>query len=295
MTQVERSSVTSLHALPERARLTTTHPHGAVICRRDQKLGLLRISKNASTELMNRLDCRDWTLFSDVSVPLVLFLREPERRFVSSISETLLRVQHPAIEDHLSRDRVVVSEDVFSALADVITGPVTDIVDRILDLIEEQPFDAHHEPQISFFTARDGSPRLDARVYTVERLEEGMEKIALRFGISTAAVGNRHNVGGAKPISGSTRLRDVVRRATKTGLYRPLPHPPLLAGRYTEATRGALQRRELNEMANTFASELKAAGLTEEQTARVRAIYHADIALWTRVKDTDDKLLSELF
>ena len=295
MTQVNRSSVTSLHALPKRARLTTTHPHGAVICRRDHKLGLLRVSKNASTELMNRLDCRDWRLFSETDVPVVLFLREPVRRFVSSISETLLRVQHPAIEDFLSRDRVMVSEDVFFALSEVITRPISEIVDRLLDLIEEEPFDAHHEPQISFFTTRDGTPRLDARVYTVERLEEGLEKIALRYGIQTLQADNPYNVGGAKPVSGSTRIRDIVRRATKTGLYRPLPHPPLLAGRYTEATRGALQRRELNEMANAFATELKAEGLTEEQTARVRALYQADIALWTRVKDTDDKLLSELF
>ena len=295
MTQVNRSSVTSLHALPKRARLTVTHPHGAVICRQDRKLGLLRVSKNASTELMNRLECVDWQPFGEASVPMVVFLREPERRFVSSITETLLRVQHPAIEDPNTTDRVMVSEDVFAALADVMKEPVSVVIDRLLDLIEEQPFDAHHEPQISFFTNRDGSPRLDARVYTVERIEEGLEKIALRFGINNQPPGDRHNVGGAKPIVGSTRFRNFVRRTTKTGLYRTLLHPPLLAGRYAEASRDALQRRELNEMANKFATELKAAGLSEEQTARVRSFYQADIALWTRVKDTDDKLLSELF
>lgn len=295
MTRASPSNVATLHALPKRARLTVTHPHGALICRRDRKLGLLRISKCASTELMNRLDCRDWVLFSEADVPVVLFLREPVRRFLSSVGETLLRVQHPAIEDAHSRDRVIVSEDVYLALHEVIGRPVPEVLDAMLDLIEEQPFDAHHEPQISFFTAKDGRLRLDGRVYTVETLEEGLEKIAMRYGVPVELPGDRANVGGAKPVTGSTRVRAFARRITRTGLYRPLPHPPLLAGRYAEASRGAIVRHELNAMANQFAGELKAVGLSEAQAARVRKLYHADIALWSRVMDADDRLLSELF
>lgn len=295
MTQANRMSVTSLHALPSRPRLTTTHPHGALTCRSDGKLALLRISKNASTELMNRLDCHTWRPFDEVDCPIVLFMRDPVKRFVSSVGETLLRVQHPAIEDPRTHDRVIVSEDVYLELLDAIRRPVPEIIDTMLDLIEEMPFDAHHEPQISFFTRRDGTPRFDARVYTVERSDDGLEKIAKRYGIPVLSDGDRYNVGGAKPVSGSTRLRRIVRRLTKTGLYRPLPHPPLLQRRYSEQGGRAVQRRDLNAMANHMASEVKAVGLSDGQVARLRTIYHADAALWARVKDADDRLLSELF
>lgn len=297
MSQANRRNVTSLHKLPSRARLTTTHPHGAMSVRRDGKLALLRISKNASTELLNRLDCPLWVPFSDVDAPIVMFLRDPARRFLSSIGETLLRVQHRAIEDARTHDRVIVSEDVYRALEDVITRPVSDIIDLMIDLVEEEPFDAHHEHQISFFTKRDGSPRFDARVYTVEKLDEGLEKLAARYGIALsspeAPVGNRFNLGGAKPVTGSTLLRTVVRRLTKTGLYRPLPHMPLLGLRFDG--KAGLERRELNNMANELAAEVKATGLTEAQTARIGRIYQDDLALWSRVKDTDDRLLSELY
>ena len=299
MSQANRSSVTNLHSLPPRARLTTTHPHGALCCRADDKLALLRISKNASTELMNRLECRAWRPFSETKAPIVLFLRDPVRRFLSSISETLMRVQHTAIEDHQTHDRVVVSEDIYNALEAAITRPVPHIIDVMVELIEEQPFDAHHEPQLSFFTDRDGRPRFDARIYTVENLESGLEKIGTRYEVEItrppAPVGDRFNIGGAKPVSGATRLRAVLRRLTKTGLYRPLPQKPLLSTRYDEFAGRTLQRRDLNAMANQLAAEIKAAGLSDAQVARLRRIYHADIALWSRVKDGDDRLLSELF
>lgn len=299
MTQVSQSSVTALHTLPSRSRLTTTHPHGAMSVRRDGRLALLRISKNASTELLNRLDCPLWMPFTEVNAPIVMFLRDPKRRFLSSIGETLLRVQHRAIEDIRTHDRVIVSEDVYLALTEVITRPIPDIIEVMLDLIEEDPFDAHHEHQISFFTTRDGKPRFDARVYTVENLEQGIEKVAKRYEIAlstpAAPVGNRFNIGGAKPVHGSSILRTVVRRLTKTGLYRPLPHKPLLALRYTEVARRAIERRDLNSMANHLAAEVKATGLTAAQDARIRQIYQDDFSLWSRVKDTDDRLLSELF
>jgi hypothetical protein len=294
MTQVDRQNVTSLHSLPGRARLTTTHPHGSLVRRRDGSLALLRISKNASTELMNRLDCRDWVQFAENDAPVVLFLRDPVRRFVSSVPETLLRVQHPAIEDPQTLDRVVISEDVYAALEAVMDGPIEALIDRFLDLIEEAPFDAHHEPQLSFFTGRDGALRIDGRVFTVENIEDGLQKIALRYGITLRDGQTRFNVGGAKPLEGSTPFRMFARKITRTGLYRRLPHSPLLAGRYIETPR-TLRRHELNAMANRFAAEFKEQGLTADQTARVRALYHADIALWSRVRESSDRLLSEMF
>ncbi len=294
MTQVDRQNVTSLHSLPGRARLTTTHPHGSLVRRRDGSLALLRISKNASTELMNRLDCRDWVQFAENDAPIVLFLRDPVRRFVSSVPETLLRVQHPAIEDPLTLDRVVISEDVYAALEAVMDGPIEPLIDRFLDLIEEAPFDAHHEPQLSFFTGRDGALRLDGRVYAVENIEDGLQEIALRYGITLRDAVARFNVGGAKPLSGSTPLRMFARKITATGLYRRLPHSPLLARRYIDTPR-TLRRHELNAMANRFAAEFKEHGLNADQTARVRALYHADIALWSRVRESSDRLLSEMF
>ncbi|MEM6826060.1 MAG: hypothetical protein AAF566_13210 [Pseudomonadota bacterium] len=299
MSQADRSSVTALHALPQRARLTTTHPHGALWCRADGKLALLRISKNASTELMNRLNCQTWQPFADVEAPVVLFLRDPVRRFLSSISETLMRVQHTAIEDPQTNDRVVVSEDIYAALERVIAGPVDRIIDLMIDLIEEAPFDAHHEHQISFFTERDGTPRFDARLYSVEHIEAGLEKIGSRYDIAItrppAPVGDRFNIGGAKPVSGATGFRIMMRKMTRTGLYRRLPRPPLLASRVPGRSKGVIERRDLNAMANDFAADVKAAGLNDAQRARVKRIYQADIALWSRIKDDDDRLLSDLF
>ncbi|OZA54950.1 MAG: hypothetical protein B7X78_11240, partial [Sphingomonadales bacterium 39-62-4] len=99
-----------------RAPLTTTHPHGYVLVREDRTLGLLRISKNASTESKVRLDCRDWIAFDQFDGPSVAFLREPYSRFLSSIPETMLRVTHFQIEDPSRKDRVVAPEDVYREL-----------------------------------------------------------------------------------------------------------------------------------------------------------------------------------
>lgn len=276
-----------------RHRLSITHPYGGVIVRVDNRLALLRISKNASTELTERLGCRNWIQFSDNISPVVLFLRNPIARLISSIPETVLRVQHRIIEDKNFKDRIIISEDVYSEMAFLITRPISEFIDNFLDLIEDAPFDAHHEPQYYFFTGRDGNLRLDGHVYCVEKLESGIEKIAKRFGICPLDKGTKKNEGGKKPIKEKTLLRDLRMRLKKSGIYRHVTPHTLLSYRYYGKPTTML-RANLNKLSNKFAIELKNTELSSYQKIRIEKIYSVDMELWARVIEKDDIMLSHI-
>lgn len=267
--------------LLRRPPLTTTHPHGHVIVREDRRLGLVRISKNASTESKVRLDCRDWIPFDAFNGPSVAFLRDPYGRFISSIPETMLRVTHFQIQESHRKDRVVIPEDIYLELCAFARQPIEVIVDGFLDLVEYGFFDAHHEPQVSFLADRHGALRIDPYLYRTTDFEGALTQIEARFGVSAIPVKQQSNKGGAKPLSGRSKGVDLVRQMTRTGVYRAVRHGGPLMIRYRQGSAdGPTAIRELNSWCNMFTKELKEATLAPHIRRRIEALYADDLALW---------------
>lgn len=272
-----------------RAPLTTTHPHGQLMRREDGRLGLVRISKNASSELVDRLDCTRLVPFSSHDGPAVAFFRDPLRRFLSSVPETMLRVTYAEIADPWNHDRVICPEDVYHELCAIAGRDIPALLEGFVTLVEYAFFDAHHEPQLSFLTDREGRLRIDPLVYAVESLEDHLAAISTRFSIPLVPTAERRNVGGRKPQHGRTTLRDVVRRVTRTGGYHRVAHGGPLGARYGVADgMGAMTRPfhrfELNALANRFAKELGETPPRPDLVARIETLYARDRGVWEWVR-----------
>jgi len=283
-----------------RQPLTTTHHHGQLLRRSDGRLGLVRISKNASSELVDRLACSVLCPFHAHHGPVVAFFRNPVRRFLSSIPETLLRVTYAEIADPWNADRVICPEDVYHELCAIAGRDIPALLEGFVDLVEYAFFDAHHEPQLSFLTDRRGRLRIDPHVYAVETLERDLAAISARFGIAVAATTAPRNVGGQKPEKGRTFLRDLLRRATGTGGYHRLAHAGPLGVRYGMADRHGvllrpMTRFELNGLANRFAQELRKHEPGPGLVRRIRRLYASDETVWEQLRASGgDHPLSDL-
>lgn len=265
-----------------RKPLTTTHPHGHVLVRPDRRLGLLRISKNASTESKIRLECRHWVQFDDFDGPVVAFLREPVSRFLSGIPETMLRMTHFNVADTTRGDRVEVAEDIYHELATVAADPVGKVIERFLELVEYAFFDAHHEPQHAFFCDRHLDLRIDPLLYLTESFEAGVAQIERRTGITTKKPDERGNRGGAKPLKGRNPVIDILRRVTRTEVHRHIEHSGFLGLRYHGDSR-SMRLSDLNRLANRFTREVKEFGMPDALRERVLELYDLDQRLWQEV------------
>ena len=267
----------------QRAPLTTTHPHGYVLATADRRLGLLRISKNASTESKARLRCVDWIAFDKFTGPTVAFVRDPYARFMSSMPETVLRMTE-LLEAEADRiDRVVVPEDIYKELSSAAREPIETFARIFLELVEYTFFDAHHEAQVSFMADRHMNLRINPFLYPTEDFDHAIGLIEIRFGVETEPPGARSNQGGAKPSRGRTPAIDLARRLTRTGVHRMIRHSGVLGLRFRGSS-GPMTIGELNMLANRFADELKSAVLDDTYKQRVLARYPWDFKLWSAVR-----------
>ena len=278
------ADATRTGAIDLRKPLTTTHPHGHVLVRRDKALGLLRISKNASTESKVRLECAQWVHFDDFDGPVVAFLRNPVSRFVSGVPETMLRMTHFVAAENWRGDRVEVAEDIYSELVSVAAEPIATVIERFLDLVEYSFFDAHHEPQHAFLSDRQMRLRIDPRLYLTESFEDAVAQIEARTGVKALPQRQQGNRGGAKPQAGRTKLIDIGRKASGTGVYRTVKHSGFLGMRYNGHS-GAMQLRDLNALANRFTREVKGFDMTDTMRERILSLYAFDQKLWTIVTE----------
>ena len=269
-----------------RKPLTTTHPHKHVIARKDRKLGLIRISKNASTESKVRLDCHDWIAFSEFDGPVVAFLREPVARFYSSVPETMLRMTHFVVAEPNRLDRVEVPVDVYDELSAAADAPIEELMNLFLELVEYAFFDAHHEPQHAFILDRRMTLAIDPYLYLTESFEGAIGQIKSRLAVEALQPRERGNQGGAKPMKGRNVIADLGRRATGTGVYSNVRHSGFLGQRYNGESR-PMQKRDLNELANRFIRDVKVFSREkgDELRTRIERLYALDCEWWQRVTE----------
>lgn len=265
-----------------RKPLTTTHPHGHVLVRDDRRLGLLRISKNASTESKVRLECEDWVAFGDFEGPVVAFLREPVSRFVSGLPETMLRMTHFAVAEKWRSDRVEVPEDAYHELVRNAAEPIDALFERYLGLVEYAFFDAHHEPQHAFMADRRMRLRIDPHLYLTESFEDALAQIERRTGVHALEQKQQGNRGGAKPQAGRTKWIDLLRRTSRTGVYRQVANSGFLGARYN-GNSGPMQLRDLNGLANRFTREVKEFAIPDDLRDRILSLYEFDQHMWSTV------------
>ncbi len=266
-----------------REPLLPSHPHGYLVARPDRKLGVIRISKSASTESTQRLGGQDWLHFDQFEGPIIAFVRDPYQRFVSAIPETMLRMTHWLVEECDRKDRLIIPEDIHYELCNVAERPVEEVAKTFLELVEYAHFEAHHEPQFHYLANRHLQLRVNPRLYLTDAFENGIAQIEEWVGIKAKRRNNRGNVGGAKPLKGRTRTIDIYRRVTRTGVHRVVKHAGFLGLRYRRDS-GAISLRELNSFANRFSNELKSARLGEEFKARVNKRYAEDVVFYKIVK-----------
>lgn len=275
-----QESAKDLHRHP----LTNTHHHFYLRGRPDGALALVRISKNASTETKRRLGCSAWHSFDEFTGPVVAFLREPVARFLSSIPETALRMTDFVNAESNRLDRVEIPGDTFAELLASANRPIADVVNLWLELVDYGFFDAHHEPQTAFLMDRWMNLAIDPRLYLVEDIETAMQQIEARTGVRALGGANRGNRGGAKPIAARSASVDLMRRITRSGVYRTLAHSGFLGQRYRKST-GPIRLTDLNALANRFSDEIKAYEPSAIETSRIQMIYRSDQLLWARVKE----------
>lgn len=129
--------------------------------------GLIRISKCASTSLINYRPWKlssipvEFDLFASQSLPLYACIRHPAERFISSISETLLRFTLLTNRNRHCGGAIYVPSDVYLDISRLIhqhssSSTRLDASKFILDYIElinnHGFFDAHHTPQSAFIS-----------------------------------------------------------------------------------------------------------------------------------------------
>lgn len=146
---------------------------GTAVINRDLKLGVVRVPKCASSTAVAVLSADfetpiEYALRSQVR--LIAAIRNPERRFLSSIPESLIR--STANFDTYSGD-ILVSEQNYRRIIELDGTSVERLGFSVMESIDSNGFfELHHLPMQYFLFKEDGSPRADFNLYLAERSHE---------------------------------------------------------------------------------------------------------------------------
>lgn len=184
---------------PKQVRLTN-YPFEYCTVNARQNFGVMRILKNASSELTDIFDCNDWVHVPAFKGRLVCFFRDPLSRFLSSVPETLLRFREPLAFQRHARTVVFANNDVYSELKAAAHGSIESFVECYLEILQSGYFDPHHAPQWHFISNFKGENTCDPHVFVVENIEASVAFIAERWNISSAPLTSRN--------SGANRLKN---------------------------------------------------------------------------------------
>jgi hypothetical protein len=159
-----------------RIQHTQNHPHGHIWCNEDDTIEFLRVSKNGSTSFTKSLQLNIVKNFSESNQSALKFacIRNPHKRFISSIPETIKRIALCQVH----ADDVVVSKTIYNNLQFGKLQNAQDILYLFINTIEDFGFfDAHHEPQIHFFLKNNGSIGFDPLCFDLENMNSVIESL----------------------------------------------------------------------------------------------------------------------
>ena len=137
---------------------TCTHPYGYMLTQNERNFGFIRISKNASTSIaaIKELKLTSWAEIEGFRGNIYAVIRNPIERFVSSIPETLLRINSVDPIHGNRGDDVIVPYYLKKEIYGLKVKKLDDFMRGYVDIVGQDFFDAHHEPQIKFITDMDG-------------------------------------------------------------------------------------------------------------------------------------------
>ena len=277
---------------------TTAHPHGHFFTNKQQSLEFLRISKCGSSSFANNLNLTTWLKFNKTKGNAIKLacLRDPYSRFISSIPETLKRLNSK--KEH--NDDVVVDEKVILMLRSCSMSNADEVLHAFTSTIEALGyFDAHHEPQTHFFLNPDGSIGFDAKCFPLDQ----MNRVLKILGSSVEKHNDRSN---ALSRIQSDSLRDILKtKLGLVGLYKrdrhflPLDKNSLqyhFVTKYNAEFR--IHQNQRAQMIHSLAvlyRELKKIQSSTSYIEFIQRYYSKDIELFEKIKGTKEiKELSTL-
>lgn len=210
-----------------RTRVDINHHFHWVTPSKLRDFGILKISKSASTSLGTftpfNLDNNHRVHLNDFQGEDVFAcIRSPVQRFISSIPETLRRYSTRHQSKPRYKSAVFVSSDVAYRLDQLVRIEDTSrLLADYLEIVEEGFFDAHHQPQIDFFTRSDSSLFRPVSVFSLDNIDMAVSKICSIYRLPSLGyqVGNKNmrNMG-----TQSSFLRTILGK-TYRSIFNPLP------------------------------------------------------------------------
>lgn len=268
---------------PKQVRVTN-FPFRYLVVAPERTVGLIRILKNASTELTTAFGCTEWMPVEEFTGTPVCFLRDPVDRLLSAIPETLLRIREPLPFRRHTHSVVYANADIYLSLQRAARQSMDSLVDTYCDVLRHGFFDAHHAPQWHFLADWSGEPFCDPHVYRVEELASGVEDVTKRFGVP-ARTTSRYNSGDDRWRGQSAlrqRLKQFLGRSSHLDPVDP-DHPLLLllaaSGLKTAETPAAPTRRTLMDAASALYPLLKSLKSNVRVEIIIDELYSIDRAL----------------
>lgn len=266
---------------------TTSHPHGQFFTNKQQSLEFLRISKCGSSSFANNLNLKERLKFnkSKENAIKLACLRDPYSRFISSIPETLKRLN----SKKEYRDDVVVDENVIQMLRSYSMSNSDEVLHAFISTIEAIGyFDAHHEPQTHFFLNPDGSIGFDAKCFPLDQMTQVFE-------ITGSSVDRHNDRSNALIRNQSDSLRDILKtNLGLVGLYKrdrhflPLDKNSIqyhFVTNYNAEFR--ILQNQRTQMINSLAAlyrELKKIQSSTRYIKFIQRYYSKDIELYEKIK-----------
>lgn len=247
------------------------HPYGRILTNSQRTLNYMRISKCASSTAVHRFGLSEEARQQDINrSPVYAAIREPARRIVSSLLETLKRA---TIDKDVYYGSVVVPEAIYERILDFHKSDNEKLALQMLDLIQEiGPFDAHHEAMWKFLFDFSGQPYSNARLFTVEK----MDLVGLHFALQGKVkfdFGRRRNSrrGVLRPF----------RNAESKYICYPDNHPIMVRGQSS----GSIGWRKTSEILREMYIDIRSSkAVSERANAFVSECLSRDKILYSEVE-----------
>lgn len=275
--------------------LDVNAPFGYCIPSRFANFSFVRISKNASTSLVEdkRLGLRHYGYERIDAYPsdfsCYACIRDPIDRFVSSIPETLSRYMRRHQTTKFMRSAVLVNDDIACELDGMyhfLDRPSL-FLEMYIELVESVFFDAHHQPQLAFLTRADSHFVRDYNLFALEYIDPAICAICSMYRLAESPSGfERKNSRHPTPQSSDdahARVNFVqAARLTKQRLVRALAARGFYHSSYFELAENLYTKKGFDS--RFFYREIKSSlSACEPLLFKLRSIYEGDLEMYNKV------------
>lgn len=258
-----------------RPSVTNTHHFGYMLTPESKSFGVINISKNASSNLRAdpRISLSCQARIASFKGPIFCLLRDPIKRFLSSIPETIYRVRIGSDKNiyPLSRSTSI-SYDIANQLEFLDVGNIDLFIHSYIDIINQYGFfDAHHEPQTYFLTNKNGDALSNIICFDINQYDHFISYLFNKNLISShTPLITRKNLGD-KGDDLILRMKKII-KAKLLGLD----------VEYVSSDSNLI--KSLNDVGSRskLYSQLKS-GINDYHIIRIKSLYEDDLRLYKRL------------